>query len=116
MRDAQLATHLANTLTDAEFELLVRYRCQRIARELVIKNPNFDDSHTRFTFRWAPEADDNGWQAYVGINYGKCEESRGEVLSISVDNAVNALNARFANKISGLLSAPVESTDADNTD
>ena len=106
MRDAKLAKHLALTLSDAEFELMLRYRCERMSNELLVRSPEYDASHNYFVYRWGPERNDNGWRASVGINYNKTEVAEGEVLSKCIDNENAALNARFANKISALLSAP----------
>jgi len=103
MRGQELATYLSENLTDSEFELLLRYRCQKYAKQL--NERDYADSHTHFYFSWRPQGRDNGWTAHVGINYSKCSKSEGEVLARCVENAVTLMELQQANKISGLLTS-----------
>jgi len=116
MRGEELAHYLTDNLTDLEFELLMRYRMQKLADKLLVEHPNFSASHTSFTFDWKPEGNSNGWRADVGINYNKYDSAKGEVLSLCITNAINQLEARFANKISGLLGSPVTDEASDISD
>ena len=113
MRGKELAEYLSENLTDAEFELMLRFRCQKLAKQLVADNTEYNDTHTRFCFRWGPDRNDNGWTASIGVSYSKTDSSEGEVLSICIKNAVAALDARFANKISGLLGSDVKEPSTD---
>lgn len=94
--------HLANTLSDSEFETLLRLRMQKVTASYEKLYPDAYESHTSYMFRWSP-ARGGEWTATGGKTYDYLESRKGEVLSICVAEVVNGLLAREVNKISVLL-------------
>ena len=97
------ARYLADTLTDLEFELLLRHRCEAMSKSVMARDPELTESHTSFSFHWTPQGRENGWRTSIGVNYNLSEDSKGEVLSTCITNALTSLQMRQGNKISLLL-------------
>jgi hypothetical protein len=102
-----LAEYLAKHLSDIEFELLVRNRVKLHFGTAHVLQPNLGESHNRcsFIFNWD---DKSQWSVVLGSTYANEVQLKGEVLSITVANALNQFDLQTGNKLSLLLKAPEE--------
>ena len=100
-----LAEHLADYLTDLEFELLVRKRIEREFKYAFRKQEAFAEHHSEctFTFSWG---DASRWRVALGSTYTNTVSMRGEVMSKTVTNAHTQWDLQHGNKLSLLLPAP----------
>jgi hypothetical protein len=105
LRDAELAEHLARSLSDFEFEMLLRRRIEIAYGLCVEHNPEFTESYAgcQFTFEWNDKCN---WHVRVGTCYKDSVSGDGEVLSMTFSNAVENYDNQRENKLSLLLPAP----------
>jgi hypothetical protein len=101
----ELAEHLAKSLTDLEFELLVRERIRAHFKVRLGLNDALGESHNecKFYFRWN---DKSIWCVSLGATYNDAVTLQGEVLSTTVRNCATQWDMQNGNKLSLLLSAP----------
>lgn len=105
LKGIELATHLAQHLSDLEFEMLVRERIKQLfitAHNLV---PNLSESYNAcsFTMSWSDNAH---WNVRVGENYNKSADIEGQVLSNCMHDVRQVYSMKHRNKLSLLLPAP----------
>ena len=102
---AELADYLAATLTDLEFELLVRKRVTKLFESAHANNPGFGESHNscRYIHNWHDKSE---WAVGVGTTYTDKVDLRGEVLRKTLVNACMQYDMQHGNKLSLLLPAP----------
>ena len=100
-----LASHLADTLTDLEFELLIRNRISRLFTIQHMRSPELGEHHNTcsFHFKWD---DKSIWCAALGANYNDTVSLRGEVLSMAIEDAAHQWRRQSVNKMSLLLPPP----------
>lgn len=105
LRDDKLAQHLAETLTDLEFELLVRKRIELTYALVSRGNDDWGTSHAdcSFTYKWDDKAT---WRCEVGSNYSDAVTVSGEVLTKTWQIAATQWHQQNGNKLSLLLSPP----------
>jgi len=105
LKDDELATYLANHLSDYEFEMLVRKRIERMFIGVEQRHEELGSSHhmCRFTYAWD---DESTWRVAVGSTYRDVVEHTGQVLSISLANVERQWYEQKENKLSLLLPAP----------
>jgi len=105
LRDLALVNYLNNTLTDYEFEMLLRKRITSLFAAAHKSAPNLSTSHNgcHFIMSWG---DEGTWQVELGETYSKNGEMKGQVLSQCVRDALAVYQMKHANKLSLLLPAP----------
>lgn len=108
LRDAELAEHLAKTLTDYEFEMLLRKRIEHaylLATATACDEVEFSESYAtcEFHYKWDDKC---VWHVRVGTNYRDAVNGDGEVLGITWRDAVCHFMNQRENKLSLLLPAP----------
>lgn len=103
----ELANHLADELTDLEFELLVRNRIKAILARTRRTHPNLSESHDAVSFRFSV-TDKSMWNVGLGETYSKNADTTGEVLSHTASNVLDIIDARDRNKLSLLLAGPAQ--------
>jgi len=105
LKDVALAEHLARTLTDLEFEMLVRERIKHLFKGVHHATPNLSESYNscRFTMSWTDNAE---WHVRIGETYNKAAEVDGQVLSKCCADVVRLYEMKNANKLSVLLPPP----------
>ena len=97
-----LASALADTLTDLEFELLVRNRVRALFSSAHAANANLDERYDCVTFRY-DGLDKSTWCVMLGEVYSKRADTTGEVLRATFSDAINIMHAKDNNKLSVLL-------------
>lgn len=104
---SELAEHLAKTLTDLEFELLLRKRIEITFSNILYAHPNLYDSHhsCQFKYSWNDKCE---WYLGVGETYSKTASARGEVLSATARDISTIYGLQESNKLSKLLPPPTE--------
>jgi hypothetical protein len=107
---AELATYLANALSDLEFELLVRKRITIEFDRLHASESNLDDSRNscQFQMSWGDEPQ---WMVRIGENYNKSASNEGQVLSRCCADVMRMYDMKNGNKLSLLLPAPAPEND-----
>lgn len=100
-----LANHLAVELTDLEFELLVRERIKIMLANTRKSHPNLAESHDSVDFRFSV-TDKSMWDVSLGETYSKYASTKGEVLSSTMHDVLEIIDARDRNKLSLLLAGP----------
>jgi hypothetical protein len=110
LKGAELAEHLARTLTDLEFELLLRARITMLFHDMHVRDPNLSESYNNCSFHmsWGDEAK---WNVGVGENYSKSADISGQVLSNCVSDVYQLYLMKQGNRLSKLLPAPSEDED-----
>ena len=105
LHNAELAEHLAITLSDIEFELLVRARIRRHFITLEQEHPNLSDSYhaCTYTHSWN---DESRWSLSMGGNYNTSVNTVGQVLSRTAEDISTMYRLKNVNKLSLLLPAP----------
>jgi hypothetical protein len=101
----ELAQHLAQHLSDVEFELLVRERIKNLFRNVHGELPNLSESYNACSFimSWS---DESKWRVGIGENYSKSADVEGQVLSRCVADVMRIYEMKQGNKLSLLLPAP----------
>lgn len=105
LRGPELADHLARSLNDLEFELLVRRRIELKFAPLMERYPDLAESYNRckFVYQWDDRCT---WEVALGSSYRDQTETCGEVLSVCVRNVESQWVNKQDNKLSLLLPAP----------
>jgi len=113
LKGAELANYLAITLSDLEFELLVRSRIKNEFARLHRHEPNLSESYNtcRFGMSWSDESE---WHVRVGENYNKSAEVDGQVLSRCCSDVAKLYEMKNGNKLSLLLPAPETDVDVED--
>lgn len=101
------ANHLATTLSDLEFEMLLRERIKAKFAAIFVRNENLGESYNScsFTYSWD---DKSTWSVSLGKNYATRVSASGQVLNATVEDAMAAHDRQHANKLSLLLGGPAE--------
>lgn len=105
LRDKELADHLAATLSDYEFEMLVR---ARVGREFSLAHsimPDLYEGTSSCTYRHS-FSDKCMWHVRIGESYSKSVEAEGEVLRLTVHDAMESMRMKYENVLSKLIAAP----------
>jgi hypothetical protein len=97
----EIAEILSKTLTDLEFELLVRKRINRLFAREIDHNSNLSESHHRCRFEHSFE-DKGTWNVRIGENYSKNVSTEGEVLTHTILDARTMMDRRNLNSMSSL--------------
>lgn len=102
MRDEELVDELALYLSDFEFELLVRERIKRAFNQHLVMNHNLDETQSYCTFKydWHDKCE---WNICLGGSYRDRVDTKGEVLSITLDDCHEMWKRQNKNKLSLLL-------------
>jgi hypothetical protein len=105
LKDDDLASYLANNLSDYEFEMTVRKRIERSFAEAERKHEEFSSNNfsCRFEYSWG---DESSWYVAVGGSYKDRQSAEGQVLGITLHNCVHQWEEKKGNKLSLLLPAP----------
>ena len=112
LKGVELALHLAKSMTDLEFEMLIRERIKHLFAGIHHSEPNLSESYNfcQFTMSWTDNAQ---WHVRVGENYNKAAEIDGQVLSKCCADVVRLYDMKNGNKLSVLLPAPAKDEDKD---
>ena len=104
-RGPAFAKWLVDNLTDLEFELLLRDRIKMEFARAFSMVPNLCESVSICTFqhRWN---DDSQWTVRIGENYRKEAQQEGQVLSVTVRQAVSIMDMKAQNTMTRLLPSP----------
>jgi hypothetical protein len=102
---ADLAEHLAKTLDDLTFELLIRKRISMMFDQANTAIDDLSDSHDYCTFKYSNN-DKCEWTVGLGRTYSDAISSKGEVLQITKSNAVSQYIQQNGNRLSLLLPPP----------
>lgn len=105
LKGAALAEHLADNLNNLEFELLIRARIRKHFKDAHYCIPNLSESYNTCSFNYN-DNDKSLWNFGIGASYSDSLYLKGEVLAITVDNAVKQYELQHGNKLSLLLPAP----------
>ena len=108
-----VALALAMELTDAQFELLIRTRVRLNFERAHARLPGLGESHNscRFVYEWNDKC---MWQCGIGSTYRDSVTISGEVLTLTLHNALNQYELQHTNKLSLLLPPPIESRGFDS--
>ena len=108
LKDNELATYLANHLTDYEFEMLLRRRIELLFAGAENRHPELSSNNfnCRFEYSWG---DESNWYVALGTSYKDRESTQGQVLGITLANCERAWHEQKENKLSLLLPAPHKS-------
>lgn len=96
---------LSASISDSDFELLLRYRIKDAFERLNNRQSNLSESHNNAVFYFSFN-DTSKWSLSCGESYGKRVDAEGEVLAITVDDMEAAWNRKNRNKLSLLLNGP----------
>ena len=107
---AAFATHLASTLTDQEFELLIRTRISQGFAQAHSASPNLSESYNSCTFT-ASWGDEGRWDVRIGETYSKSADITGQVLSTCISDVTQLFRMKQGNRLSLLLPSPAARAD-----
>lgn len=107
LKGPELSKHLAVSLTDLEFELLIRERIKLQFENAHARTFGLGESHNtcQFTYNWN---DKSQWRVELGSTYNDQVSLRGEVLTRTVINCGAQYEMQHGNKLSLLLPPPAE--------
>jgi hypothetical protein len=105
LKNEKLAEHLADTLSDLEFEMLVRARVRIQFERALVALPNLYEGQSSCRYHHS-FADKSTWMVTVGETYSRSATVEGEVLSLTVTDAISVMRLKYENKLSNLLPSP----------
>jgi hypothetical protein len=105
LKNRELAEHLAHNLSDLEFELLVRARIAREFQRAMVAEPELYESIHSCAYQHS-FTEQGQWRVRIGNSYSDSVSAEGEVLTATMTDAIQAMDAKHRNKLSLLLPAP----------